>query len=184
MNLSKKILTELINKKYIEEDKYNFYDYGMKVLIMNLLPILLVLTISIIVDDITYGIFFLLSFTPIRINLGGYHCSCVKKCLISFVMLFIITLFMRKLDIHILIKIVGFIAIVIFWFVTPLTNDFLGNYKEIYTKSKQHIKTVCVILFFILHFINNHSVIEGISMACILNVFLYFLGSLKKKKLI
>ena len=31
MNLSKKILTELINKKYIEEDKYNFYDYGMKV---------------------------------------------------------------------------------------------------------------------------------------------------------
>ena len=54
MNLSKKILTELINKKYIEEDKYNFYDYGMKVLIMNLLPILLVLTISIIAVSYTH----------------------------------------------------------------------------------------------------------------------------------
>ena len=98
-------------------------------------------------------------------------------------MLFIIYSFYEKIGYTYTDKIVGFIAIVIFWFVTPLTNDFLGNYKEIYTKSKQHIKTVCVILFFILHFINNHSVIEGISMACILKCFSLFSRKLKKEEI-
>lgn len=76
--MSNYIIEKLVNKNYIKKDSLESYQYGLEVLIMNLIPIFLIIGISLMIKKLDFGILFLVSFVPIRINIGGYHCKKYK----------------------------------------------------------------------------------------------------------
>lgn len=81
-------------------DKYNWeiLKYGFQVLLFNAISIFVIFLIALINNDITYGVLFMLSFSTIRITMGGYHCKTLAKCLLSMCILFCFILFLSQLS--------------------------------------------------------------------------------------
>ena len=64
------IINRLVRNGYIKEKERASYQYGMDVLILNLIPIFIILVISVVTRNIKFGVIFLLFFIPVRINIG------------------------------------------------------------------------------------------------------------------
>lgn len=86
------IINRLVRNGYIKEKERASYQYGMDVLILNLIPIFIILVISVVTRNIKFGVIFLLFFIPVRINIGGYHCKKISNCTLLFVLLYIFVL--------------------------------------------------------------------------------------------
>ena len=78
------IINRLVRNGYIKEKERASYQYGMDVLILNLIPIFIILVISVVTRNIKFGVIFLLFFIPVRINIGGYHCKKISNCTFLF----------------------------------------------------------------------------------------------------
>lgn len=79
----------LINNNVIEDADIDIVKYGVKSFGLNVSNIICLLLISLIFDDLIIGLLFLIFFIPIRVLIGGYHCSTAMKCFASFNLLFI-----------------------------------------------------------------------------------------------
>ena len=82
-----KITSFLIENKEINQDDYEVYKYGFEVLIA-----LIVLSIGLLFNKIFYSIAFLICYCPIRQFAGGYHANNYTKCLLIFILIFILTI--------------------------------------------------------------------------------------------
>ena len=54
------IINRLVRNGYIKEKERASYQYGMDVLILNLIPIFIILVISVVTRNIKFGVIFLL----------------------------------------------------------------------------------------------------------------------------
>lgn len=80
----------LQNSEYTKEA----YIYGFKVIFLNFLTIISILMVSkICFKDIWIGIFFLIFFVPLRVLIGGYHCKKPYTCIISFSIIYYMTIY-------------------------------------------------------------------------------------------
>lgn len=171
-----KILNWIIDGQDIDENEYAIYDYGMDVLLMNLIPIISVISLSMFFNCFDYGVIFLLSFIPIRVTIGGFHCSKVINCILIFSILFLITICLKNLNCYSFIRCCGIISILTVWFITPITYDNLDDYDNNLSNAKKTIKLVCIAFMIMIITVNNNNFLFGIYIACILNVLLYFVG--------
>ena len=78
-----KITSFLIENKEINQDDYEVYKYGFEVI---------VLSIGLLFNKIFYSIAFLICYCPIRQFAGGYHANNYTKCLLIFILIFILTI--------------------------------------------------------------------------------------------
>jgi Membrane protein putatively involved in post-translational modification of the autoinducing quorum-sensing peptide len=174
--VSNYIIEKLVNKNYIKKDSLESYQYGLEVLIMNLIPIFLIIGISLMIKKLDFGILFLVSFVPIRINIGGYHCKKVQNCIITFIFLYILIVYLANSVLYRTLRIIGFICISFLYCFKPITYDVIENIEINYVKAKSKIKNYCFIILLVIHLFNKAQVIIAIYMSCILNVFLYLIG--------
>lgn len=91
--------------------------YGMKLLLFNGVTILMIFIISYILDNLTYGSLFLISFAIIRIAIGGYHCKTPIKCLISTSALYIMSIILYRINIYKKILLIGSIFLLLILFI-------------------------------------------------------------------
>lgn len=178
------VIDYLCSKSYIKENEKNFYLYGLKVLILNLTSIFISWIIAILFKNTFFGLLFLLCFTIIRVNLGGYHCKTSSKCMISFL---IINIIVNHIYIHvneIIIVLIGIITSFILLINTdPIKNNKKANESQVKI-SKQIIKIIISIYLFItclsfLFSINIGIVIVPMSLANILNFILHYLEKIR-----
>lgn len=87
-----KITSFLIENKEINQDDYEVYKYGFEVLIAFIVNIAIVLSIGLLFNKIFYSIAFLICYCPIRQFAGGYHANNYTKCLLIFILIFILTI--------------------------------------------------------------------------------------------
>ena len=73
-----KITSFLIENKEINQDDYEVYKYGFEVLIAFIVNIAIVLSIGLLFNKIFYS--------------GGYHANNYTKCLLIFILIFILTI--------------------------------------------------------------------------------------------
>lgn len=173
--MSEYIIDELIHRNYIQEKNRESYQYGMLVLIMNIIPIIIILGISIAFNKLAYGLFFLISFIPIRINLGGYHCKEIKNCIITFVVIYLYIIHMNFFTNYEFIKFFGVVCILLILCFNPISyneNSIINNNWE---KSKSRLRKSSFFLLIIVTFFSN-IFNSAVYMGCILNVALYFIG--------
>lgn len=91
--IKKEINEIILQSEYSKEA----FEYGFKVLCLNVCTILSIILVSkIAYNDIKIGFIFILFFTPLRITLGGYHCKSPIRCIVTFSLLFYILLSIYK----------------------------------------------------------------------------------------
>lgn len=67
-------------KKYDFEDDYDVYLYGHKVFLFSVITNVSLLIFGCIFNQVFFSIIWIISFSGLRIYLGGYHCSTATRC--------------------------------------------------------------------------------------------------------
>lgn len=78
------ICNYFLKKSLIRPDEINIFMYGMKVFLLNFLTIISTIVAAFFIRNIAFGIYFLMSFIPIRMITGGYHCKTASNCFITY----------------------------------------------------------------------------------------------------
>lgn len=151
-----KITSFLIYNKTIEEKEYGLYLYGFKTLIAFIVNIVVILFIGYILNRFRETALFLLFYCPIRQFTGGYHADNYKKCLLSFILIYLSNIYLieelmsKKLDyIIIVLMSISYIGI---YFLSPLehrNNPLSKKEKLKYRKTAIYLSSI-VLLFSVL----------------------------------
>lgn len=72
-----------INEKIINDEDREVCDYGVFVIGFNLLCMASVFVIGWLLIDLKFSLLYLLFYSPIRMFLGGYHCSTPGRCYLT-----------------------------------------------------------------------------------------------------
>lgn len=183
-----KITSFLIYNKTIDEKEYDLYLYGFKTLIAFIINIIAILFIGYILNVFKETALFLLCYCPIRQFTGGYHADNYKKCLLSFVIIYIANRSMiealayYKLEnIIILILFISYIGI---YLLSPLehrNNPLNKNERKRYRKVAIFLSSI--VLLFILVGINfakiyKYSIYAALAIICIFAMLIF--GNLKR----
>lgn len=83
-------MIEIINKYNNTKYTNEIIEYGIKAICLNLLNIITILLIGYITNNLYFSVIFLISFVPMRLILGGYHCNSVIKCEVCFSVIYFI----------------------------------------------------------------------------------------------
>lgn len=157
--LSNKITDFLYKKEVISQEQKEVYIYGFTVLFLNILDILIILALGILIERYLDTIVFLMVFGITRQYTGGYHAKTVSKCLVVYVLIYLVIMFLSSSNVifvngamfQILLCIVYIIAVIIY---APIQNDnkVISNverkkYKIISIVSAICISTISVIVY-------------------------------------
>ena len=151
-----KITSFLICSNTIEEKEYDLYLYGFKTLIAFIVNIVVILFIGYILNRFKETALFLLCYCPIRQFTGGYHADNYKKCLLSFILIYIgnvyfIEVLMNKKVDYIIIVLMSLSYIGIY-FLSPLEhrNNPLSKKEKLKYKKIAMLLISGVLLFSII----------------------------------
>ena len=157
--LSNKITDFLCKNEVISKEQKEVYIYGFTVLFLNILDILIILALGILIERYLDTIVFLMVFGITRQYTGGYHAKTVSKCLVVYVLIYLVIMFLSSSNVilvngamfQILLCIVYIIAVIIY---APIQNDnkVISNverkkYKIISVVSAICIPTISVIVY-------------------------------------
>ena len=157
--LSNKITDFLYKKEVISQEQKEVYIYGFTVLFLNILDIPIILALGILIERYLDTIVFLMVFGITRQYTGGYHAKTVSKCLVVYMLIYLVIMFLSSSNVilvngaifQILLCIVYIIAVIIY---APIQNDnkVISNverkkYKIISIVSAICISTISVIVY-------------------------------------
>lgn len=89
-------LLEKNYKKYNFEDDYEVYLYGQQVFLFNLFTNVFILCVGIALNELFMTIIWMISFSLLRINLGGYHCQSPIKCFFTTNTVYLLSIMIYK----------------------------------------------------------------------------------------
>lgn len=96
------ILSKYTNVANNEQD---IYIYGLELFYSTSFTLLSIFFISsVFLDNVLFGLIFILYFYPIRLFCGGYHCKTYKNCFLLTNLIFILSHFFAKLILYAEIK--------------------------------------------------------------------------------
>ena len=76
-------MLEKIYDKYDFDQDYEVYKYGQQVLIFNSIVNIFMFILGLCLHEGLMTLVWMLSFSGLRVNLGGYHCNSPIKCFIT-----------------------------------------------------------------------------------------------------
>lgn len=155
-NLSYKFADILVNNEVIENEDFEIYRYGFETLIYFIVNISVALFIGIIFNKFIHTIIFLSCYCTLRQFSGGYHARNYTECTLTFVVIYLITIFIdNNLDInnyrYLLILFFILSTIVIYKLAPlehrnkPLSEDEKKRYKKVVTKLTSFIGIILII---------------------------------------
>lgn len=92
-SLSYKFTDLLVKNEVVENEDYEIYRYGFETLIYFIVNIGVALLIGIIFDRFIHTIVFLSCYCTLRQFTGGYHARNYTECTLTFVVIYLITIF-------------------------------------------------------------------------------------------
>lgn len=141
LNKSANCLVRLLEKYYALSDKERpVYIYGFELLLSTLSSMITIISISIIVGNPSYAMFFMLFFFSLRLFTGGCHANTYLKCFITTNIIFTSTILLTKLALFLEFKwifpILVTISTAIVWIFSPIKNNNHPCSDETYIKNK------------------------------------------------
>ena len=76
-------MLEKIYDKYDFDQDYEVYKYGQQVLIFNSIVNIFIFILGLCLHEGLMTLVWMLAFSGLRVNLGGYHCDSPVKCFVS-----------------------------------------------------------------------------------------------------
>jgi accessory gene regulator B len=95
-SLSYKITNILVKNEIIQSDDFEIYRYGFETLIYFVVNILVALFIGIVFDRFIHTIVFLSCYCNLRQFTGGYHARNYTECTLTFVVIYLLTIFVAN----------------------------------------------------------------------------------------
>lgn len=169
-----RIINILIKNDIIKESDRDIYEYGLFVLIFNMFIIISIIIIGILIGKYELSLFFLTFYLPIRILLGGYHCSTPTRCYCSSMCIY---LFICYLYLTLYKIIVHFYPVSVLFIFVCFGYKYFS--KEFKSKNIVYILLLFIIYFTFLGFISNKLKIY-IEISFILNSILFLLERIKR----
>lgn len=165
------LIKKLVDNHIIEEKDIPIYNYSLFVIGFNVLSLLIAIVISMILNELTYGIYCLLFYVPIRILMGGYHCQTPKACIIFFEIFFTSILLIYKYSSLYFLEVISVLLFVVL-FIDVLLHQ----------RNKYSLFLLLIIVIDILLFIVNYDNFNMIPYAFLMNSILYMIGRIVKKE--
>lgn len=122
---AKSITNKLVSKNILNIEEKEMYYYCFETLIVIVITIFVLLSMSLIFDELLYSLIFYFSFLLFRKVCGGYHTDNYIKCSIFSLLSYLFFIVMLKtsfLQIKMLFIII-FLALVIIFMLSPIEND-------------------------------------------------------------
>lgn len=164
-----KLTNIFINNHIIDKEDAEIYEYGIFVVLFNLLSIGAIIVLGILFNRLSFTLEFLLFYIPNRMIIGGYHCKTPQRCFITFTSSYIIILISTYIipysNILYLISILLYIFLLIMHFKTQ--------------KSFKIFFTLCFIIFIILT-MNIMTLRQAFIYAIVLNTILYEVNAINR----
>lgn len=160
----KYLFNYLINNELIKENEIAILKYGMKVFLLNFISIISILISSFIMDNLLFGFLFLITFIPIRITFGGYHCKKPITCLIMFNSIYIILFQFRNI-----FKVEHLIILSLVALITPI---YINNYKSHLICNHKRKNIIIIFINMISIISDRSSIINAASISLIYNLIL------------
>lgn len=138
--IANKMIAFMIKNGIIKEEEQEIYNYGIQTIIASLANIVIILLIGVIVGYGLETLIFMMCYCPLRQFVGGYHASTYFKCLLTFIGVYIFTLFIFKMtqgqlhSIHIAVILLACFLLVLF--IAPVEN----RNKPLEDEEKQQYK--------------------------------------------
>ena len=95
--LSSKLADLLIKNEIVSSEDREIYIYGFEIIISSFFGASSVLFLGIILRSVIESLVFLIIFIVIRQCCGGYHANSYIKCIISFVLVFVLVIIGQRL---------------------------------------------------------------------------------------
>lgn len=186
---AKKITTFLILNGQIDDTEYDIYIYAFETLIAFIVNIAAILILGFICNKFICTLLFLVFYCPIRQFAGGYHADNYKRCLLVFILMYLIDMIVLNRLIYLnrtdLIIVTTFISYIGVWKLAPIEhrNNPL-NYKE-KNKYKKIVRClISVVLMIVLIGINIKVTYEySIYLSSVINIiFIMLILAIAKTK--
>lgn len=185
--LSNKIVSYLIAFETIPEAERELYQYGVFLLISQILYFIVTLILGFALGIVFESIIFFVAFQSIRQIAGGYHASTETRCeilstLAVLLSLIIIKLVNENLLLTHMILISSVFAVVIF-FLAPLdTVERLLSTEEFFAfrKKMRIILLVIIVLIIVSYLIKINTLFTPCCMSIVLEGVLLLIGKIKK----
>lgn len=140
-----KITSYLIKKETIDADDYELYQYAFETIVALIIQLSIILIIGFTLNRFTETLLFLVFYCPIRQFSGGFHAENYRRCLLAFMILYLInTNVLEKIieqQLNLLMIVVTFISFIGIYFLAPqehrnvpLTAEEKKRYKRITLK--------------------------------------------------
>ena len=85
-------MLEKIYDKYDFDQDYEVYKYGQQVLIFNSIVNIFMFILGLCLHEGFMTLVWMLSFSGLRVNLGGYHCDSPVKCFFTSNIVYLISI--------------------------------------------------------------------------------------------
>lgn len=148
--LAKKMSSFFIRHGMVKEENREIYDYSFEILISSIVNLGMILILSIVFHSFLNTCFFLLSFSLMRANTGGYHANTHWACILTLGMVYVLYLFGLKLILpHLLIYIIPtmcFVEIILILWLAPIEDSHKKLNKEEMVKFRKRSVFILIIL--------------------------------------
>lgn len=150
-----KVTSFLYYNNYIDSDKYDYevYVYGFEILIASILNSVAILLIGLLFNRFMHSIVFLACYCPLRQFAGGYHADTYKRCFFTFIVIFLLTIFLSNGLGHIELKPLIILFSILNWgsicLLSPVehvNNPLMDTERIKYKKNARLIATI-ILLF-------------------------------------
>lgn len=180
----KKLSMFLVNNKNIDSDDAELYEYATKVLFQGIINTIVTIAIGLILGMLKECLCFIVAFMILRKFTGGLHAKKYIYCLISSIILMILSLliikYLEKNSYYMLFLSVLIVSTVLIWIFAPIDN----KRKMLSIKEKKIYKYFSVILslifllivliFMYKNFIIAYSIGMGVIITSLLLILAFF----------
>ena len=124
-------MLEKIYDKYDFDQDYEVYKYGQQVLIFNSIVNIFMFILGLCLHEGLMTLVWMLAFSGLRVNLGGYHCNSPVKCFVSSNLIFFLSMLSYKyLSSYFLLLFIPLgILFMLFFKYIPFINKKSKNYN-------------------------------------------------------
>ena len=123
MELKKSILEHLFANKQLSDYQKKLASHGLDILLNDVRNYIIVIILSLFLDNIINAICFIISFSILRVHCGGYHAPTKARCCLTFVCIYLLFLLFITADISKTITfIISMIAMIYIIFNAPVEH--------------------------------------------------------------
>ena len=111
MKLKKSFLNRLFENRQLSDYQKKLVAHGLDIFINDVRNYLIIILLSVFFDSIINAIYFIVSFSVLRIHCGGYHAPTKAKCCLTFTCIYLLFLLFTSAAVHgIILFIISMIA--------------------------------------------------------------------------